>query len=315
MHPRCVNRSSDYDMQIGFLTNCLRDRTLPEIIQWAGVNGFASLEVACWPRSGKPVDPSLDVIDFNQAKADELNALAKQNNITFSCLTFCNNNLAHNPAERDANLTHLYRIIDAAQLLGVATVSTFIGRDETKTQAQNFDEMARVFAPLLDYAAAHGVRIAIENCPMPGWQFEGLPGNLAYSPSIWDVMFSRLPQPNFGLNLDPSHLVWLAVDYYAVVPKYTSRIFHTHAKDTEIDTAKRDYYSIDNSDWNTWWKYRLPGNGEIDWTRWARALRASGYDGALSIEHEDPDYERTEALVKEGLLIGRKNLEEAVSRG
>jgi len=301
-------------MHIGFLTNCLHNRTLPEIVEWAGANGFTSLEVACWPHDPNKVDPSLDVVDFNQAKADELNALAKQNKITFTCLTYCINNLDHNPETREANLTHMRRVIDAARLLSVDTVSTFIGRDETKTQEQNYDEMTHVFGPLLDYAAERGVRIAIENCPMPGWQFEGLPGNVAYSPAIWDEMFKRLPNRNFGLNLDPSHLVWLDVDYYEVVPKYASRIFHTHAKDTSIDAGKRDYYSIANSGWNTWWQYRLPGKGEIDWGRWAEVLRASGYNGVLSIEHEDPDYEHTETLVKEGLLIGKKNLEEAVSR-
>lgn len=300
-------------MHIGFITNCLHQRTLPEIISWAGANGFTSLELACWPREANAVDPSLDVVNFNQARADELNALARQNNITFTCLTYCPNTLEHDPAKREAIVQHLYRIMDAAHMLGVKNVSTFIGRDETKTQKENFDEMVKVFTPLLDYAGARDVRIAIENCPMPGWQFEGLPGNLAYAPLIWDEMFARLPHANFGLNLDPSHLVWLGVNYYDIVPQYASKIFHTHAKDTEIYADKRAYDSILNSGWGTWWMYRLPGKGEIDWKRWANVLRANGYDGVLSIEHEDPEYERTEELVKEGLQLGRQNLTEAIS--
>ncbi len=300
-------------MNIGILTNCLRQRTLPEIIAWAGANGFSALELAAWPHDPNKVDPSLDVVNFDQARADELNALARQHNITFTCLTFCENTLDRDPAKREAIVEHLYRMMDAAQMLGVATVCTFIGRDETKTQAQNFDEMVRVFTPLLKYAAARNLRIAIENCPMPGWQFEGLPGNLAYAPLLWDEMFARLPHTNFGLNLDPSHLVWLGVNYYDIVPKYASRIFHSHAKDTEIYADKRAYDSILNSGWNTWWQYRLPGKGEIDWKRWANVLRANGYDGVLSIEHEDPEYEHTEELVKEGLLIGKKNLTEAIA--
>jgi sugar phosphate isomerase/epimerase len=300
-------------MQIGFLTNCLRNRTLPEVIEWAGANGFAALELASWPRTENAKDPSLDVVNFSQAQAGELNALAKKNHITFTCLTYCINMLDHDPATRKANAEHIYRVMDAAQWLGVDTICTFVGRDETKTQAQNFDEMVNVFTPLLDYATERNLRVAIENCPMPGWQFEGLPGNLAYAPLLWDEMFSRLPQANFGLNLDPSHLVWLDVNYYDVVSKYASRIFHTHAKDTEIFADKRAYDSILNSGWGTWWSYRLPGNGEIDWTRWAKVLKESGYDGVLSIEHEDPDYEHTEELVKEGLLLGKKNLTEAIA--
>ncbi|MBI4671402.1 MAG: sugar phosphate isomerase/epimerase [Chloroflexi bacterium] len=300
-------------MHIGFLTNCLRERRLPEIIAWAGANGFAWLEVACWPPHTDKMDPSLDVSHFTQADADALNAFAKQHGVAFSCLTYCENPLDRDAAKRDAMVRHLYRVVDAAQRLGVNTISTFVGRDETKTQAQNFDEMTRVFTPLLEYAAERNIRVAIENCPMPGWQFEGLPGNLAYAPVLWDEMFTRLPYANFGLNLDPSHLVWLGVNYYDIVPKYASRIFHTHAKDTQIYPDKRATYSILNSGWDTWWKYRLPGKGEIDWRRWAAVLRANGYDGVLSIEHEDPDYEHTEELVKEGLLIGKKNLREAIA--
>lgn len=305
--------SSLPNMRIGFLSNCLRQRRLPEIITWAGENGFASLELACWPHNPVQADPSLDVTNFSRAQADELNTLANRHHLTFCCLTYCDNTLDKDASKRDAVIRHLYLVMDAAHLLGVDTVSTFVGRDVTKTLPQNFDEMSRVFEPLLEYAQGRGVRIAIENCPMPGWQFEGLAGNVAYSPRIWDEMFSRLPHANYGLNLDPSHLVWLGVDYIAAVSRYSQRIFHTHAKDCEIDTGKRSYYSILDSGGDTWWRYRLPGKGEIDWSRFAAELRKSGYDGALSIEHEDPEYEHTEELVKEGLLIGKRDLQQAIA--
>ncbi len=301
-------------MHIGFLTNCFRERALPDIIQWAGANGFTALELAAWPRKPEGVDPSLDVVNFDQQKANDLNALAKHNNLTFTCLTFCGNTLAHDPEERQANVLHLKHVIEAANLLGVDTISTFIGRDQTKTQAENFDEMVAVFVPLVEYAAARNVRIAIENCPMPGWQFEGLPGNLAYSPNIWDQMFTRIPHPNFGLNLDPSHLIWLGVDPYQAATKYASRVFHTHAKDTVVYVDKRDSYSIADNGWGTWWQYRMPGKGDLDWTYWVSTLRSIGYDAVLSIEHEDPEYEHTQALVQEGLVLGRKNLTEAIER-
>ncbi|HZQ08677.1 MAG TPA: sugar phosphate isomerase/epimerase [Anaerolineae bacterium] len=301
-------------MEIGFLTGCLRHRPLTEIIEWAGANGFTSLELASWPREHQ-VDATLDVVDFTQAKADELNAFARQHGIKFTCLTYCENTITGDLNKRNRIVEHLYRIMDAAPKLGVNTVCTFVGRDATKTQAENFDEMTRVFTPLIEYAAARNLRIAIENCPMPGWDFEGLPGNLAYSPLIWDEMFRRMPQANFGLNLDPSHLVWLGVDIYDAVKQYASRIFYSHAKDTQIFYDKRAYNSILNSGWNSWWTYRLPGKGEIDWARWSDTLRQNGYDGVLSIEHEDPEYEHTEELIKEGLLLGQKNLREALGRG
>ena len=248
---------------------------------------------------------------FDATRAEEWRALAEQNGIIYSCLSYNENLLHSDPTRREQINAHLRRVIDAAHLLGVNVVNTFIGRDESKTERENLDEMERVFAPLLDYAAQHGVRLAIENCPMVGWQFEGLPGNIAYSPKLWDEMFRRLPYPNFGLALDPSHLAWLGVDYYAAARDYASRIFHTHAKDTEIFHDRRGYGSILEAGSHSWWRYRLPGLGEVDWRRWIDTLKQGGYDGPLSIEHEDPVWEGTEDKVKTGLLMGKKHLEEA----
>ncbi len=279
---------------------------------WAGANSFTTLEVAAFPRRTEGVDPNLDVEHFDAAKARSLLALAKQYGLSFSCLSYCENMLHHDLAQRERNAAHLQKVIEAAHLLGVGVVSAFIGRDEACTQRENLDVLERIYPPLLDYAAKRNVRIAIENCPMPGWQFEGRPGNLAYSPDLWDELFRRLPQPNLGLNLDPSHLIWLGVDYLAAVRDYGSRIFHTHAKDTEIMADRRARASILNSGWGSWWRYRLPGLGEIDWYKWAEALRSAGYTGSLSIEHEDPEWEGSEEKVMAGLLLAKKNLEAAL---
>ncbi len=300
-------------MQIGFLTNCLHDQPLERIIEWAGANGFHSLELAAWPRDGKQPDPNLDLQHFDSTHATQLNALAEQHNVSFSCLTYCPNPLHSDPHKRETILQHLRRVIQAAQQLRVGTVSTFVGRNEKLTTRENLDEMERVFGAILEFAAARGVRVAIENCPMVGWQFEGLAGNVAYSPNLWDEMFSRLPHPNFGLNLDPSHLVWLEVDYIAAVREYAPRVFHTHAKDTEIFPEQRARASIIDSGGKRWWRYRLPGMGQIDWARWTDALKEIGYDGALSIEHEDPMWEGSEEKVKRGLMMGKQHLEQYLS--
>jgi len=196
-------------MQIGFFTSCLPRQPLEQVIQWAGANGFEALELMAWPRRNDGREVSLDVEHLDAARAQQWRALAKQNGITYSCLSYNENLLYRDPTRREQSITHLRRVMDAAQLLGVNVVNTFIGRDESRTQGENLNEMERVFAPLLDYAAQRGVRVAIANCPMVGWQFEGLAGNLAYSPQLWDEMFRRLPHPNFGLNIDPSHLAWL----------------------------------------------------------------------------------------------------------
>ncbi|HAM39326.1 MAG TPA: sugar phosphate isomerase, partial [Elusimicrobia bacterium] len=143
-----------------------------------------------------------------------------------------------------------------------------------------------------------GIRIMIENCPMEGWQVEGLPGTISYSPELWDEMFSVIPNKNFGLNFDPSHLYWLQIEYLQPIKRFSKYIFHVHAKDTEIIKDKLNDVSIYGKDW---WQYRVPGLGEINWSKFIKALKEINYNGVVSIEHEDPIYSGTEEKIKEGL--------------
>ncbi|MGQ9630025.1 MAG: sugar phosphate isomerase/epimerase family protein [bacterium] len=295
-------------MKLGFLTACLRSVPLEDLVKWSSENGFGALEVACWPlKSDRDyAGSSIDVKSLNKGKAEEIENLFSKNNIEISCLTYCDNNLSRDSRRRKENLDHLKKVIDAAQLLSVRNVSTFIGRDETKTIKENLEEAKRIFSDIVKYAEDRGVRIAIENCPMPGWQFEGLAGNVAYSPEIWDELFGSIPSESFGLNLDPSHLYWLGIDYIRAVKDYSSKIFHVHAKDTEIleDRLSRVGTILSRG----WWRYRMPGLGEIEWGRFISALAEAGYDYVLSTEHEDPVWEGSEEKVKNGLILGRRYL-------
>jgi sugar phosphate isomerase/epimerase len=250
-------------LRLGLLTAGFRDRPLDDVARWAAGAGFDALEVFC-PPDREPSVPS---------------------GIEISALAYYPNNLDPDPAAREAAHAHLRRVVDAAQRLGVGVVCTFAGADPAKALDENLEEFRRVWPPLVGYAEERGVRIAIENCPMVGW-----PGgtNLAYCPGAWDAMFEAIPGPSLGLNLDPSHLVWLQIDYERAVHDYGERIFHVHAKDTEIRPDELYRRSI-LSGGRGWQVGRMPGRGEIDWARFVEALRTVGYDGVVSVEHEDHD--------------------------
>jgi len=295
-------------MKLGFLTACLRDMPLEEIVRWAGANGFATLELSASPIVPERPSPNqLDVVNLNKDKAAALRELCAQSGIEITCLTYCDNNLAADPAKREQVHTHLRRVIDAAELLGVANVSTFVGRNEHKTVRESIDEGVAVFRELLAYAADKGVRIAIENWPGVGVQFEGLIGNIFMSPEVWEPMFDALPVDNFGLNFDPSHLHWMGVDYIQAVRDFRDRIFHVHAKDTEIlqDRVARGGIMLPGY---RWWRYRLPGLGAVKWPQFISVLQENGYDYVLSTEHEDPVWSGSQERVKKGLLLGKQYL-------
>ena len=229
-------------------------------------------------------------------------------------MAYYDNNLDPNPGRRKANLDHLKRVIRVAEMLDVDLVGTFVGGRPDRLPKENMKEIGKVFRGLLQYADDHGVRLMIENCPMENWQRFGLPGNFAYSPELWEALFNEVSSKNLGLNFDPSHLYWLGIDYIRAAKEFSRKIFHAHAKDTEILTDGRYRHGIfggqvDPIPWKSgWWRYRIPGLGEIDWKKLISTLQEAGYDGALSIEHEDPVWEGSEEKVKMGLGLGLKHL-------
>ncbi|MBL8170976.1 MAG: sugar phosphate isomerase/epimerase, partial [Acidobacteria bacterium] len=157
-------------------------------------------------------------------------------------------------------------------------------------------------------AESQGVRIAIENCPM---LFTGdeWPGgkNLAYAPAIWRRMFAEIPSPSFGLNYDPSHLVWQRMDYLKPLREFASRIFHVHAKDVRVDQERLDDVGILAAPLE-YHAPKLPGLGEVNWGKFFSVLSDTGYDGPVCLEVEDRAYEGSLARRKAALRQGRQFL-------
>jgi sugar phosphate isomerase/epimerase len=297
-------------MKLGILTVGLSPMSINEIIAWAADTGFETIEVACWPEdNSRPFKGTqLDVTKITEEQSSEILLDCQKYNIDISCLTYCGNNLAHDEAERATTIEHLLKVIDAAAMLQVDTVCTFIGRDETLPIAANIELAGDVFKSILEYAADRNIRICVENCPMPGWQYEGLVGNVAHTPNIWDQLFEVLPQENFGLNFDPSHLQWLGIDPVRAAKEYANKAFYAHAKDTYVSKEqlyRRGIMDLTNGGWR---HGKIPGNGEIDFRAVITALHEGGYDGPLSIELEERGWIETCEKVQEGFILSQSYL-------
>jgi sugar phosphate isomerase/epimerase len=299
-------------MQLGFVSAILPELSLEEVVRFAAAEGFQCVELMCWPR-GKAERryagvTHLDVAGFDRAQARRVCELMQSSGVAISGLGYYPNPLAPDPAEARICLDHLRRIIVAAELLGCGVVNTFAGRDPRKTLSENWPRFLDAWQPLVRFAEDHGVRIGIENCPM---YFTGdeWPGgkNLAYAPAVWRRMFAEIPSPSFGLNYDPSHLVWQQMDYLRPLEEFAARLFHVHLKDALIDRQRRDDVGILATplEYHT---PKLPGRGAIDWPRFLVALRKTGYAGPACIEVEDRDYEgsleaRQRALRESGKFL------------
>ncbi|MBX3010020.1 MAG: sugar phosphate isomerase/epimerase [Caldilineaceae bacterium] len=296
-------------MKLGLMSAALPDLSFAEVVAWLSQNGFGMIEVACWP-VGKAERryagvTHIDVAALDAQQVKSIHATLAQYNIQISSLGYYPNPLHPDADHRAMVIDHLKKVIVAAEKLHVPIVGTFVGRNKDLTLEQNLAEFAKVWPPIVKFAADHGIKIAIENCPMI-FSNDEWPGgnNLAISPYVWRQMWEILPDANFGLNLDPSHLIWQMIDYERVVYDFADRIFHVHAKDMRVD--REQFYQRGVMALGMGWQIpRLPGLGEVNWAKFLGALYAVGYDYVCSIEHEDRAFEGEEQLVKRGLLIAR----------
>ncbi|HZU54533.1 MAG TPA: sugar phosphate isomerase/epimerase [Actinocrinis sp.] len=300
-------------MKLGFLTACLPQLPLAQIAAWAAEHGYEALEVATWPSTGsRDFEAShIDVASFDKGDAERIRALFDEHGLEISALAYYENNLHPHERRRLQIADHVRRNVDAAQLLGVPYVGTFIGRDPGLSVKDNIALAERVLPPLVEYAGERGVKIIIENCVMEGWHPDGYPGNLAYAPELWEWMFSL----GFYLNYDPSHLLWLGIDPIEALRPYVDRIPHAQAKDAQIDQRARARYGFfgkslsRENPWDVgWWRYRVPGLGDVDWRAVVDTLYEGGFTGTLSVEHEDPVWGGDETRVKQGLEIAHRTL-------
>ncbi len=292
-------------MQLGFVSAILPDLSLEEIADFAADEDFSCVELMCWPK-GKAERRYAGVthIDVSELKAGEvgrIKELMAGSGVEISGLGYYPNPLAPDAKEAKVYVEHIKKVIVAARLLGVGRVNSFIGRDWKKTVDENWPRFIKTWKPLVKLAEDNGVKIGIENCPM---YFSGdeWPGgkNLAHCPAVWRRMFEDIPSKSFGLNYDPSHLVWQRIDYLKPLSEFKEKIFHVHAKDVRVDASRLDDVGI----MATPLEYhapKLPGLGEVDWGRFFSVLSDLGYDGPVCIEVEDRAYEGTLERRKDAL--------------
>ncbi len=283
---------------IGFLTNIYSWNGVSElapIVDASARMGFESLELG----------PSIAATEANVRRIRDAG-------LAVSDLIYCRNLLSPDQAEAANHRSEVLTRIAAAADLEIPVVVLCAGyadpcadlsaKDSYATirrpPVDNLEPFVATYGPLVERAAKAGVRIAFEHCPIMG--------NWLISPHLWRIAFDRLDNANAGLCFDPSHLVWQFIDAYAAVEEFADRIFHVHAKDTEIfrDRLARRGVLSDFA----WWENRLPGFGELNWSRLIHLLRAGGYDGSLSIEHEDPTWNGSVELVEAGLEAARDHL-------
>ena len=278
-------------MRLGFYTDYSE-----ETAAFAGETGFTSLQLSAWP------DSAINPDSVSEERLEAIRADLQRRDIEISALGYYPNYLDPDAAERSECRRYFLRVMDLAQRMEVPVVSTFVGRNPYCTVEENLGSFREVFTEFCQEAEMRGLRIAIENCPMIERKTNHCT-NLAFSPEIWERMFELVPSPALGLEMDPSHMVWLGIDYIQAVRDFGERIYHAHAKDTEVRRDVLARVGIHGQSFGEvsgfglgWWRGRAPGWGEVDWPAYISALIEVGYQGNIDIEHEEDLFDFSELV-------------------
>ena len=248
--------------------------------------GYDSVELS--------VKRHINVDEILSGKAGEVNRIAEKYGLEITALASHANHLHEDLEKRKEINNQFKKTIEASSLLDVPVIVTLSGIPVPFTYfypypESNIDELEKawkefkeVWLPLVDYAATHGVKIAIE----------AHYGQLVYNTQTIKRMFQEINSRFLGLNLDPSHFAWQFIDVLVIVEKFGDKIYHLHAKDIEVNEVKlKENGILATGKWSSEersWKFRVPGRGIINWKRLLETLIIDkGYRGAVSFEHED----------------------------
>ena len=267
-------------MKVGMLTAPFGNEKLEVVLDFAEEACISCLEVVAHPGS-KHIDPA----KLTAKQAAKIKDALAERALEISSLAYYTDTA--DPKGYQAVQAHAKKAIDAAALLGVPTVCMCAGnavpgmsKIETIRKV-----LPKVWRPILAHARKKKIKIAIENYFATCLQ--GI--------DTFECLFEAIPDDNFGLNYDPSHLYHQECDHLAPVSLFGKRIFHTHAKDTLVDRRKRAQVGIYA---DGWWRYVIPGFGNINWGEYVSHLRMNGYNGVLSIEHEDGNQTREDGFLR-----------------
>ncbi len=288
-------------MKIGLNTSNFPKTSVEELLDFVNKEELSPIEIVI---GRLPFNVSLIGEEGKIQEEEELKSLKEylqEKNVSISSIGYYTN--PFHPDEEKTFYETMKNIIDIACQLGSPYISTFTGYSPKLSMGENFTKFKEIFSPILEYAQQKEIYILIENTPiLSGDKYAG---NFAYSPEVWDTLFTYVPHPNLGLNYNPSHLFWLGIDYMLFLRVFINRIKLVQGQDTEILVEKLRLTGILG---DKWFRYRICGSGSIQWNKLIPALYEAGYDGVISINNVDPIWMGDLDRYKKGIILAKKSI-------
>jgi len=247
-------------------------------VRFAKEEGFTNMILSA--TRGTTMDPTV----LTDAGIENVRQTLARYGMRVSAMQASQDHIAPDLAKRKQDNDYFVKLIELAGRLGIPYIGTSSGKNAAKPFEAQVDDIVRVYTERYFPACqANKVRILWE--PYPGG------ANVAISPAGFEGLFKGFgDSPYVGLQYDPSHLVWQMMDPIQTARDFVDKIYDVHLKDCEVrwDVLRRvGIQPVKNAQW---WVYRLPGLGSIDWAAFFTVLQRAGYQGAMSVEHEDALY-------------------------
>ncbi|OON94974.1 MAG: AP endonuclease [Candidatus Epulonipiscioides saccharophilum] len=287
------------------------DLELNELCKLAKEMGYDGVELACW---GNNVDIDKAINDekyveyiLKTLKKHKLECKALATHIIGQCVgdapdprlnNFAPSELTDKPeAIREWAIATMKKAALVANKLGVKIITGFTGSPIWKylysfpqTTAEmiedGFDKIVRLWTPILDEFKKYDVKFALEVHP----------GEIAFDYYTTEKLLKKFEnRPEFGLNFDPSHLLWQGITPHIFLNDFADRVYHVHMKDVSVNLDGRSGIlgsHIEFGDLKRGWNFRSLGHGQVNFEEIIRVLNAKGYDGPLSVEWEDSGMDR-----------------------
>jgi sugar phosphate isomerase/epimerase len=272
----------------------------PQKLAFAAQAGYEGVVVT----PGPDFNPNLSDSAIEQILATARNAGIR----IVSIENFQPNHTDPDAGKRAAAQADFIRALEFCHRLGCRFVGTFSGGQPGASMEDQASAFADVFnEKYLPVCEKLDVGMGWENYPT------GI--NFASTPAAMQAVFDRVPSKRLGLEFDPSHFVRLYIDPVSVAWQFKDRILAVHAKDTEITQPVLQQVGIAGQGW---WRYRIPGQGIVNWTAFLTVLLQIRFNGGIAVEHEDqfwdapdtanlPDFPQQR---KDGFILARRFLEQ-----
>jgi sugar phosphate isomerase/epimerase len=250
----------------------------PANVEFARSAGFTNMIL------GSSAKSTLDASSLTDTQIQSIKDTLGKAGMNVSAFQITENHIDPDPAKRAKINDYFVKAIELAGKMGVPYIGTASGKDASKSFPQQVDEVVRVYNEKY-FAACQRNHVRILWEPWPDGP------NIATSPVGYHALFKAFgPDAPVGLQYDPSHLVRQFMDPIQTARDFVDKIYDVHLKDTEIMWPVLRAGGITPVDKASWWRYRIPGMGSINWREFFTVLQDVGYTGAMSIEQEDPLY-------------------------